>query len=260
MSTRTRIAGLAVLAFAAAACAASSAGAGGDIADTSWSLKTYAEGGSATSVPDGVFADLAFTADGAASGSSGCNQFSGSYTVDGATLTFGQLATTMRACEAPASTVETAVLANLAAVRTFTASAGTLELFDESGTAVLTYDVAAPGDLGGATWHATGINNGNGAVTSVVAGTDPTLAYDPAGTVSGHTGCNTFNGAAVVDGTSLAIGPLMSTKMACVDEAANAQEAAFVTALEASTTFSVRGSTLELRDADGALQVSFEAR
>ena len=260
MSTRIRIASLAVLAIVVAACSGSSAGSGGDIADTSWTLKTYASGGSATSVPDGVFADLAFTADGAASGSSGCNQFSGSYTLDGATLTFGQLATTMRACDEPASTVEAAVLANLAAVRTFTATAETLELFDASGNAVLTYDVAAPGDLGGVTWHATCINNGRGAVTSVVAGTDPTLAYDPAGTVTGHTGCNTFNGPAVVDGTNIAIGPLMSTKMACVEEAANAQEAAYVAALEASTTFLVRGATLELRDADGALQVSFEAR
>jgi heat shock protein HslJ len=48
--------------------------------------------------------------------------------------------------------------------------------------------------------------------------------------------------------------------MACADEAATAQEAAYFAALEAATTFEVRNQTLELRDDEGALQVAFEAR
>jgi heat shock protein HslJ len=78
--------------------------------------------------------------------------------------------------------------------------------------------------------------------------------------VSGNAGCNQYNGPVVVEGDSITIGPLASTKMACADQAAADQEAAFLAALEAATTFEVRNQTLELRDDDGALQVSFETR
>jgi heat shock protein HslJ len=93
-----------------------------------------------------------------------------------------------------------------------------------------------------------------------VDGTDPTATFDAAGTVAGDAGCNQYNGAAVVDGNSIAIGPLASTKRLCADEAANTQENAFLAALQAATTFEARAGRMELRDAGGALQVSFEAR
>jgi len=127
-------------------------------------------------------------------------------------------------------------------------------------TAILSYSAAAAGTLEGVTWHATGINNGKEAVVSVEAGTDPTLVYEKAGTITGNATCNSFNGPAVVDGSNVKVGPLNSTRMACADEAKNAQEAAYLAALENATTFEVRAGHLELRDAQGALQVSFETR
>lgn len=42
-----------------------------------------------------------FAADGALSGTTGCNQFSGTYTVDGSTLTVSPLNMTMMLCEGP---------------------------------------------------------------------------------------------------------------------------------------------------------------
>ena len=194
------------------------------------------------------------------SGSAGCNRYTGPYTADGANLTFGALATTMMACIGPAGDVEAAYLANLALVKTYTASADALTMHDADGAAILAYAAAAPGTLEGVTWHAVNINNGNNGVEGVVAGTDPTAVYDPAGTISGSGGCNNFNGPAIVDGTSVQIGPLASTKMACADEAASAQEFAYLAALENATTFDLRSGRLELRDDEGALQVAFETR
>lgn len=263
MHRRIFIFGLATIGIIAAACSSSagSGGSGGQLDGKTWALTSYASGGATQQVPAEVLADATFTAaESNVSGSAGCNRFSGGYRVDGASLTFGALATTQMACIGPASDVEAAYLANLAATRSYTATADALTMFDGTGASILVFVAAQPGEIGGTTWHATGINNGRGGVESVVAGTDPTAIYDPAGTVGGEGGCNAFNGPAVVDGESIAIGPLVSTKMACADEAATAQEAAYFAALEAATTFEVRNRTLELRDDEGALQVAFEAR
>lgn len=45
--------------------------------------------------------------------------------------------------------------------------------------------------------------------------TSITLAFDGAGAVSGNSGCNSYSGAYAINGTSLSIGPLISTRMAC---------------------------------------------
>ncbi len=234
---------------------------GGTLTGVTWVLDTYEDAGTRKPVPDGVSVDAEF--DGTAStvaGSAGCNRYTGGYTQSGSDLTFGPLATTQMACIGPAMDVERAYLANLAAAASFTASAEALTIHDADGAAILSYVAAAPATLDGVTWHATGINNGRNGVESVVTGTDPTAIFDPAGTISGDAGCNSFNGPATVDGSSIAIGPLVSTKRACADEAATTQEAAYLAALEAATTFDVRTGHLELRDDTGALQVGFETR
>ena len=59
---------------------------------------------------------IQFGEDGVVSGFAGCNTFSGSYTTDGATLTFGPMATTKMACQRPASAVEADYLAALSGV------------------------------------------------------------------------------------------------------------------------------------------------
>ena len=63
---------------------------------------------------------IAFTADGGVSGFAGCNTFSGSYTTDGSTLTWGPLATTEMGCQRPGSAVESDYLAALSGVNAWT--------------------------------------------------------------------------------------------------------------------------------------------
>lgn len=59
---------------------------------------------------------IEFAADGTMSGFAGCNTFTGSYRTDGATLTFGPMATTKMACERPGSAVEADYLAALSSI------------------------------------------------------------------------------------------------------------------------------------------------
>lgn len=246
-----------VLGTSAAAMAASG-GTGGTLEGHTWVLQAYAVGGVMTNVPSTVTADATFIGT-TVSGSGGCNVFSGSYTASGASLTFGPLATTMMACPEPQSTVETAYLAALGTAATYTATDTALTIYDASGAETLAFVAAAPGTITGHTWHLRAVNNGKQAVVSVIADTDPTTVFGTDGQVNGNATCNNYFGPYTITGTSLKIGPLGSTLMACPTTAQQDQETQFLAALQAATTFNVQGLTLELRDNSGALQAEFAA-
>ncbi len=246
------------LAAMVAGCVSGSGGTGGNL-DGDWQLTAQSVDGSMTSIPAGVSVDATFR-DTAIVGSTGCNRYAASYTVDGNALKIELGPMSLMACPPPASDVESTYLANLGKVSTFTATSDGLTMYDSGGTAILAYSVLTPASLTGVTWHVTGYNNGTGGVVSVATGSDPTALFDAAGTVSGDGSCNMFNGPAVVDGSSIKIGPLATTRRACVDEAISTQETQYLAALERASTYAVHGTTLELRDADGAKMVGFEER
>jgi heat shock protein HslJ len=242
-----------------AGCVGGSGGTGGNL-EGDWQLTSQSVDGSMAAIPAGVSPDATFKG-GAMAGSTGCNRYAATYAVDGNALKIVLGPMTLIGCQPPASDVESAYIANLSKVSTFTATSDSLTMYDSGGTAILAYSVLTPASLTGVTWHVTGYNNGNGGVVSVAIGSDPTALFDAAGTVSGDASCNTFTGPAVVDGAAaIKIGPLVTTRRACVDNAVNAQETQYLAALEGATTYSIHGTTLELRDADGALMVGFEER
>lgn len=79
----------------------------------------------------------------------------------------------------------------------------------------------------------------------------PTLAFAADGQrASGNGGCNQYNGAYTQDGPSLRFGLLASTRRACADEAGNAQETAYLRALESTTRFSATAERLVLYAGD----------
>jgi heat shock protein HslJ len=225
----------------------------GSLADTEWLLGTV--GGSP--VPTGVTADMLFS-ETQAGGFAGCNQFVTSYTSDGtSSLIFGPTATTLKVCDDATNTFEQSYLAALATVAAYRlGSDGGLTLSDSGGTAVLTYAPHAPSTIEGA-WLATLVNNGTGAVTAVPIEMRATVSFHPDGVVEGFGGCNPFSGGYGVNGSTVTIGPLMSTVKACEGQA-DIFEQQYLTALQNATTWSVTSGTLDLRDASGAQQV--EAR
>jgi putative lipoprotein len=106
------------------------------------------------------------------------------------------------------------------------------------------------------TWRVTGVNNGRGGVVSVVTGTQLTAIFGDDGRINGDTGCNMYSGPYSTAGSSLTFGPLITTRRACLSDAANAQEQQFLNALQATTTFELMGDRLTLRDASGATQLT----
>ena len=131
MRSPVRFGILALCAVVMAACAGSYASAGGaaePLTGTAWRLEEL-NGQPAVPVPNVGAPTLAFGADGRASGNGGCNQFNGTYTQDGASLRFGPLASTRRACLDPAGTSqETAYLRALESTTRFSISGDLLVL------------------------------------------------------------------------------------------------------------------------------------
>ena len=114
---------------------------------TQWSLTSYAIDGATTEVPPGVGASLQLQ-DGIASGSSGCNGFSGTYALEAAALTFGDDVTmTLRACTGDPGIVESAYLDALAGVAAWSIDGTTLQLSDGSAQTVLTFDGSTAANL-----------------------------------------------------------------------------------------------------------------
>ena len=68
--------------------------------------------------------------------------------------------------------------------------------------------------------------------------TVPTLAFDEAGNVSGSAGCNTFMGTPTIEGSSISMGPLGTTRMACAG-AAGLLETAFLAAMNEVESFAI---------------------
>ena len=76
------------------------------LAGTSWVVTGVLSGDAVSSPIMGTDLTVNFGADGTVSGSGGCNQFTGGYTVTDGVLQVGPLASTMMACETPAGTME----------------------------------------------------------------------------------------------------------------------------------------------------------
>jgi heat shock protein HslJ len=196
--------------------------------------------------------------DGSVAGSTGCNRYHAPYRVDDDRLTIELIAMTMMACDPERSAVERAFTSGLEAAVTYAIAGDGLDLADAEGRVILRLRAVPPLVLGGSRWIATMINNGRGGVASLVEGTSVTAEFGTDGRVGGSGGCNRFSGEYTLEGNDLAIGPVASTRMACLEpEGVGEQESAYFAALAHAASWSFREDRLQLRAADGALQVEF---
>ena len=100
----------------------------------------------------------------------------------------------------------------------------------------------SPADLAGTSWTMVSIG-----ATPAIESAGANLTFDPAGSVSGSTGCNSFSGSYALDGSALTFGPLATTRMAC-EENLMVQEAAVLEALAGVSGWEI--------DADGRLHLT----
>jgi heat shock protein HslJ len=112
-----------------------------------------------------------------------------------------------------------------------------------------------PVELNGTSWRLLGYLSPTGTHYTVPAAVTPSAEFKD-GQFSAQTGCNTANGPYTQDGTSIAIGPIASTKMACQEPMAGV-ETAYLAALAVVDTATGNDSTLLLRQSDGFTALEF---
>jgi heat shock protein HslJ len=108
-----------------------------------WALTAYVvdDGAEPATVPFGVRPTIRLEG-GTASGFGGCNQFSGSYQLDGSSLRFDEeMTVTLALCDDSTQQLEDAYLAALGQVDGWILDAGTLGLTDDFGDIILSFDV-----------------------------------------------------------------------------------------------------------------------
>jgi heat shock protein HslJ len=128
---KTRYQWLIATLAAALLLAACGAGGGQNLAGTSWRL-VEANG---QLVPEGVEATITFEEGGQVSGSGGCNSYGGTYSVDGNSITFSQIISTMMACQDEGvMALESTFLDALNAGGTFDVQGNTLTIDAANGT------------------------------------------------------------------------------------------------------------------------------
>lgn len=77
------------------------------------------------------------------------------------------------------------------------------------------------------------------------------VEFGPQGRLMGSGGCNRLAGSYSQSGSSLTIGPVASTRMACPDPVATQNETAFLAALQAVASYRYEAGRLILLDARG---------
>ena len=96
-----------------------------------------------------------------------------------------------------------------------------------------------------------------GQETAVLDNTDITLVFAPEGQAGGSSGCNSFSAEYTAEGTSLQMGEIISTLVACTDNGVADQEAAYFDALRAAIGFELTDDQLMIFYDNGQSVLNF---
>jgi heat shock protein HslJ len=195
---------------------------------------------------------ISFATDGTFSARADCNQLSGTYRLFGRRLTLQPGPMTLAACPPGSKADDFVQQLNAVASQAGTDTALVLNLRLDSGAMV--FEAQPTLTVNGTSWDVQSYNNGRGAVTTLIPGTSMIVHFAEDGTISGSSGCNSYAGTYTVDGNSISISELATTRLACADDVMQ-QEQEFLAAMQASTTYALVPDRMSMRDDGGALQV-----
>ncbi|MDZ8119476.1 META domain-containing protein [Pontiella agarivorans] len=194
--------------------------------------------------------------EGQITGNAGANRFFGEYVLKGQKIHFSLMGSGMMMGTPELMAQENQLLKRLGEAVDYQVVGEELQLRNENQRVVVQMKPRLEPALFSGVWKMTGVNNGKGGVTSLLAGTEISLEFTPDGAVSGSTGCNVLTGSCTLKGETIRFNPLATTRrFYSQPEGVMEQESAFLQALENSRVWKIEADVLELRDESGALQV-----
>ena len=135
-----------------------------------------------------------------------------------------------------------------------------MTLFDGDGGELLRFTADAAPPITGLSWVVTVYRDGPvddpQAMTTPAEGSTITAEFGADGTLSGSTGCNRYMTTYSITGDAIQIGPVATTKVACEPEP-QGQEQAYVAALEDSVSWTFSGSSFQLLNTTGTVEVTY---
>ncbi|NJD58662.1 MAG: META domain-containing protein [Anaerolineae bacterium] len=206
-----------------------------------------------------IYAKFAINPDGASgtiNGSAGCNNYVANFG-----LNMG-VQTTLNAnqvCRQPAGIMdqEGAYINMLS--RAFGYWQTGNQLIINTGLGVLTYRTSRPDTsadqthlLVGRTWYLVSYNNSR----SQAGDKEPFTLFNADGTLTGYSGCNSFQGTYTTNILGITISQLNSTKTACTTTALTAQEQALYAILTSARSYQVADMVMQLSGDQGVLNYS----
>jgi len=213
------------------------------LAGSNWVLVSTA----GNDMPSDIYISASFGEDGSLGGSSGCNNYSAQYQVDGDRISIGPAASTLMACPEPVMALESAYMQALGSAAGYKLDGENLILVDGNGEALLVFEPQAEVSLEGTVWEVISYNNGTGGVVSVVIGTKISAEFGESGQLSGSAGCNNYTASYEVDGENIKIGPAAATRKFCAEpERIMEQEGQYLAALEMAARFEIENDRMDM--------------
>jgi heat shock protein HslJ len=217
--------------------------------------------GSVEPVIQGLDPWMEFLRGGSVVGSTGCGSFLGKYSTNEGRIDITDVAYRLGVCTDGARSQAETILATLDEVTDFQVRPAGLALEDETGTIrlALTPDL----DVAGRTWTPTAVYDGSG---KQIYGDGNELTTSAVrfigGVAQGRSICRPFSANTVRSGLAVSIGQPEFIGAYCKGKVAAGQlgdiEAGFITALEDTSSYSLRGSELTLTDVDGITRAVLE--
>lgn len=234
-----RIALLATAALFSAACLGSDFA---DSVDGTWQL----ESGTVDGEPIAPIAShpitITFEGD-QVGGTASCNQYGGSFDLDGSSISLGELAMTEMACS-PEETMTAESLYATGLTRADTISIDSDLTLSGDGVEMRfsRLEPVANAELTGATWVLESLVTAD-AVSSTVADSRATLEFHSDGAVMGDTGCRPFSGEYVTVGAEIQLTELAADGNQCEPHLA-AQDSHVLSALEGPFRVEIEGDRM----------------
>jgi heat shock protein HslJ len=237
---------------------------GGHLENTDWALDRYADraGSTAKVIPGSNMISIHFEG-GRITGFSGCNDFSGAFSVYKSQLTINNVSATNMACPAKIMSQENAFLYyDLQNAAKFRLEGDKLTIFDNKNRTLAAFTRYTPPTVSGTVWRVTAYANANGNMVQLIAGTKISAEFSPDGAINGFAGCNQYTGKwnpSLAHG-NISVGGLTAGKKKCASPAGvMQQERDYLRALRTAATYTMTSSEMTFETASGSTAVKLSA-